>query len=56
MYVPRMVPSALDVKNLICCRSVALIEHNKHEHFKSMKSKDIQYLNNLTDESQYPAA
>jgi hypothetical protein len=41
---------------LIHCCSVALIEHNKREHFESMKTKDIQYLNNLTDESQYPAA
>ncbi len=41
---------------LIRCRSVALIEHNKRKHFKLMKTKDIQYLNNLTDESQYPAA
>ncbi len=38
------------------CRSVALIEHNECKHFKSMKSKDIQYLNNPIDESQYPAA
>ena len=36
--------------------AVALIKHNKREHFKSMKSKDIQYLNNLTNGSQYPAA
>ena len=49
--------SALWMYNkLIRCRSVALIEHNKREHFKSMKTKDIQYLNNLTNESQYPAA
>ena len=41
---------------LMRCRSVALIKHNKREHFKSVKSKDIQYLNNLTDEFQYPAA
>ncbi len=41
---------------LIRCCSVALIKHNKRNHFKSMKSKDIQYLNNLTDESQYSAA
>ncbi len=40
----------------IHCRSVALIEHNKRKHFKLMKTKDIQYLNNLTHESQYPAA
>jgi hypothetical protein len=38
------------------CRSVALIEHYKEQHFKNMKMKDIQYLNSLTDESQYPAA
>ena len=49
--------SALWMYNkLMCCRSVALIEHNKRMHFKSMKSKDIQYLKNLTDELQYPAA
>ncbi len=41
---------------LMRCRSVALIEHNKREQFKSMKSKDIQFLNNLTAEPQYPAA
>ena len=49
--------SALWMYNkLIRCRSVALIEHYKREHFKSMKNKDIEYLNNLTNESQYPAA
>jgi hypothetical protein len=49
--------SALWMYNkLISCRSVALIEHNKRKHFKSMKTKNIQYLNNLTNESQYPAA
>ena len=41
---------------LMCRRSVALIDHNKHEHFKVMKSKDIQCINSLTYESQYPAA
>ena len=41
---------------LMRCRSVALIDHNKREHFKAMKSKNIQYLNSLTNESQYPAA
>ena len=49
--------SALWMYNkLMRCRSVALIEHNKHEHFKAMKSKDIQYLNSPTNESQYPEA
>ena len=43
--------SALWMYNkLLHCRSVALIEHNKREHFKAMKSKDIQYLNSLTNE------
>ena len=41
---------------LMCCRSVALIDHNKSKHFNAMKSKDIQYLNSLTNESQYLAA
>jgi hypothetical protein len=41
---------------LIHCRSVAIIKHNKRKHFKSMKSKDIQYLINLTNELQYLAA
>jgi hypothetical protein len=49
--------SALWMYNkLIHFCSVALIEHNKRKHFKLMKSKDIQYLNILTDESQYLAA
>jgi hypothetical protein len=49
--------SALWMYNkLMLCRSVALIKHNKYEHFKAMKSKDIQYLNSLTNESQYLAA
>jgi hypothetical protein len=49
--------SALWMYNkLTRCRSVALINHNKRKHFKAMKSKDIQYLNSLTNESQYPAA
>ena len=38
------------------CRSVALIEHNKNEHFKNMKMKDTQYLNSLCDDSHYSAA
>ena len=42
--------------NLMRCRSVALIEHNKSEHFKNMKNKDIQYPNSLHDDSQFPAA
>ena len=49
--------SALYVYNkLMKCRSVALIEHFKEQHFKNMNTKDIQYLNSLDDESQYPAA
>ncbi len=49
--------SALWMYNkLMRCRSVALIDHNKSKHFKAMKSKDIQYLNSLTNELQYPAA
>ena len=32
---------------LMRCRSVALNEHNKREHFRNMKNKDIQYLNSL---------
>ena len=37
-------------------RSVALIEHNKKEHLKNMKTNDIKYLHSLSDESQYPTA
>jgi hypothetical protein len=49
--------SALWMYNkLLHCRSVALIKQNKREHFKAIKSKDIQYLNSLTNESQYPTA
>ena len=49
--------SALWMYNkLMHCCSVALIDHNKSKHFKAMKSKDIQYLNSLTNEAQYPAA
>ncbi len=49
--------SALWMYNkLMHCRSVALIDHNKSEHFKLIKNKDTQYLNSLIDESQYPSA
>ena len=49
--------SALWIYNkLMRCHSVALIDHNKCEHLKAMKSKDIQYLNSLTNESHYLAA
>ncbi len=45
--------SALWMYNkLMRCCSVALIKHNKRKHFKSVKSKDIQYLNNLTNEKR----
>ena len=40
---------------LMHCRSVTLIEHNENEHFKNMKTKDVQYLNSLSNESQYLA-
>ncbi len=44
------------MNKLMRCRSVALIDHNKRKHFKAMKSKNTQYLNSLTNESQYLAA
>jgi hypothetical protein len=49
--------SALWMYNkLMRCQSVAIIDHNKSEHFKNMKNKNIQSLNLLNDESHYPAA
>ncbi len=52
----KVLNSAIWYNMLMCCRSVALIEHNKNEHFKNTKNKDTQNLYSLCDASQYPAA
>jgi hypothetical protein len=41
---------------LVSCRSNNLIEHNQMMYAKFMSSKDLRYLNSLTDEEQYPGA
>jgi len=51
------VYSALWVYNrLLQCRSVAQLEREKEKTFPLMNRTDLQYLNSLSDESQYPAA
>jgi hypothetical protein len=41
---------------LLQCRSVAQLEREKEKTFPLMPRTDLQYLNSLSDESQYPAA
>ncbi len=41
---------------LLQCRSVAQLEREKAKKFPMMHKTDLQYLNSLSDESQYPAA
>ncbi len=41
---------------LLQCRSVAQLEREKAKNFPMMHKTDMQYLNPLSDESQYPAA
>ena len=51
------VYSALWVYNrLLQCCSVAQLEREKEKTFPLMHRTDLQYLNSLSDESQYPAA
>ena len=47
--------SALWMYNkLMKCKNVEQLEYNKDKHFINMSNKDINYLNSLDDESQYP--
>ena len=49
--------SALWMYNkLMKCKNVEQLQYNKDKHFPNMSNKDINYLNSLDDESQYPAA
>ena len=49
--------SALWMYNkLMRCKNLEQLEYNKDLHFRNMTNKDINYLNSITDESQYPAA
>jgi hypothetical protein len=49
--------SALWMYNkLMKCKNVEQLQYNKDKHFVNMSNKDINYLNSLDDESQYPAA
>jgi hypothetical protein len=41
---------------LMKCKNVEQLQYNKDKHFPNMSNKDINYLNSLDDESQYPAA
>jgi hypothetical protein len=41
---------------LLQCRFVAQLEREKAKKFPMMHRTDLQYLNSLTDESQYPVA
>jgi hypothetical protein len=41
---------------LMKCKNVEQLEYNKEKHFVNMTDKDINYLNSLDDESQYPVA
>jgi hypothetical protein len=41
---------------LMKCKNVKQLQYNKDKHFVNMSNKDINYLNSLDDESQYPAA
>ncbi len=51
------VYSALWVYNrLVGCRMVEAIEREKDKYMPMMHAKDAQYLNNLEDAEQYPAA
>ena len=54
------LPSKLGrLSKIISLRSgwnAASIRKQKEQHVKNMNTKDIQYLNSLDDESQYPAA
>jgi hypothetical protein len=51
------VNSALWVYNrLLQCRSVAQLEREKDKNFPMMHKTDMQYLNSVSDESQYPMA
>jgi len=49
--------SALWVYNrLLSCRTVNQIAHVQDKYYPLMHSKDLQYLTNIADHSQYPAA
>ena len=49
--------SALWMYNkLMKCKNVEQLQYNKDKHFVNMSKKDINYLNSIDDESQYPAA
>jgi hypothetical protein len=49
--------SALWMYNkLMKCKNIEQLQYNKDKHFPNMSNKDINYLNSLDDESQYPAA
>jgi len=49
--------SAIWVYNrLLQCRTLRQIERVKDKYFNHMDTRDLQYLNSLPDESQYPAA
>ncbi len=41
---------------LMKCKNVEQLQYNKDKHFVNMSNKDINYLNSLDDESQYPVA
>ena len=41
---------------LMKCKNVEQLQYNKDKHFPNMSNKDLNYLNSLDDESQYPAA
>jgi len=49
--------SALWMYNkLMKCKNVEQLQYNKDKYFPNMQNKDLNYLNAMDDESQYPAA
>jgi hypothetical protein len=49
--------SALWMYNkLMCCTTPAKIESTRNMYVKHMSVKDLQYLNTIDDEAQYPGA